>query len=280
MQGWVHSVESFGTVDGPGLRMVIFLQGCPMRCAYCHNPDTWQEKRGALMSSEELIDRFLRNRSYYKNGGITVSGGEPLCQLSFVTDLFRLAKQEDISTCLDTSGIMFPYRKTASGWEKAQNGIHEEIRNYGTETSIKEYEELLRVTDLVLLDLKHTEPEAHRCLTGHSNEATFAFLEYLEERKVPVWIRRVAVPGYTDDEKELFYLGEYIGGFSNVRAVEVLPYHTMGVAKYKELGIPYRLEGVPQMDAETAKKCRQMILQGVRSRRTGTDAADLYNKNK
>ena len=275
MQGWVHSVESFGTVDGPGVRMVIFLQGCPMRCAYCHNPDTWPEKRGTLTDSEELIEKFLRNRSYYKNGGITVSGGEPLCQLAFVTDLFRRAKQEDISTCLDTSGVMFSYRKTTSGWEAAQNGIHEEIRNCGTMTSLKEYEELLRVTDLVLLDIKHTDVEAHRRLTGHSNEATFAFLEYLEEQKIPVWIRRVAVPGYTDDNAELFRLGEYIGGFSNVKAVEVLPYHTMGVGKYREMGIPYRLEGVPQMDAEAAKKCREIILQGIRNRRKGKTSTEI-----
>lgn len=274
MQGWIHSVESFGTVDGPGLRMVIFLQGCPMRCVYCHNPDTWQEKRGTLMSSEELVERFLRNRSYYKNGGITVSGGEPLCQPEFVTDLFRRAQKEGISTCLDTSGIMFPYRKTASGWEKAQKGIHEEIRNYGTGVSLKEFEDLLTVTDLVLLDIKHMDVEVHGRLTGHSNDAAFAFLQYLEEKNVPVWIRRVAVPGYTDDEAELFRLGEYIGGFSNVKAVEVLPYHTMGISKYKELGMVYRLEGVPQMDTDTAKKCRQMILQGIRARRIGTVSAD------
>ncbi|MBR6537248.1 MAG: pyruvate formate lyase-activating protein [Lachnospiraceae bacterium] len=247
MQGWVHSVESFGTVDGPGVRMVIFLQGCPMRCAYCHNPDTWQEKRGTLTDAEELIERFLRNRSYYKNGGITVSGGEPLCQVEFVTNLFRKAKKEGISTCLDTSGVMF------------------------SEVLLKEYEELSAVTDLVLLDVKHTDNEEHRKLTGYSNDATFAFLEYLEEKKIPVWIRRVAVPGYTDEEDELLRLGEYIGGFGCVRAVEVLPYHVMGLSKYKELGIPYRLEGVPQMEAEDAKRCRQIILQGVRNRRNRTD---------
>lgn len=275
MQGWVHSVESFGTVDGPGVRMVVFLQGCPMRCAYCHNPDTWQEKRGTLTDAEALIAKFLRNRSYYKNGGITVSGGEPLCQKEFVTELFRQAKKEGISTCLDTSGVMFPYRKSETGWIPAQNGIHEEIRNYGTESSLKDYEEMLAVTDLVLLDIKHTEEEAHRKLTGHSKEATFAFLQYLEERKVPVWIRRVAVPGYTDEAAELFRLGEYVGGFSNVKAVEVLPYHTMGVGKYREMGIPYRLEGVPQMDAEAAKKCREIILQGIRNRRTGKTSTEI-----
>lgn len=268
MQGWIHSVESFGTVDGPGLRMVVFMQGCPMRCAYCHNPDTWTEKRGTLMSTEELMEAFLRNRTYYRNGGITVSGGEPLCQLDFVTDLFQMAKKKGISTCLDTSGILFSYRKTAEGWQRAQNGIHEEIKSHGAGMSLKKYEELLAVTDLVLLDLKHMDVEAHRTLTGHSNEAVFAFLEFLDEKKVPVWIRRVAVPGYTDSEEELLRLGEYIGGFSNLQAVEVLPYHTMGVAKYKELGMKYRLDGVPEMDVETAKKNRQTILQGIRNRRS------------
>ena len=278
MQGRIHSVESFGTVDGPGLRMVIFLQGCPMRCAYCHNPDTWLVNGGTLLDSEEVLERFLRNRSYYKNGGITVSGGEPLCQQAFVTELFRKAKKEGISTCLDTSGVMFPYRRTVSGWERAHSGIHEEIRNYGAENSLKDYEELLRVTDLVLLDIKHTDSEAHRRLTGHSNDATFAFLEYLEEQKIPVWIRRVTVPGYTDDNDELFRLGEYIGGFSNVKAVEVLPYHTMGVSKYKELGIPYRLEGVPQMEKDAATRCREIILQGVRKRRTGTETVKVHEE--
>lgn len=249
MRGWVHSVESFGTVDGPGVRMVIFLQGCPMRCAYCHNPDTWPEHRGTLMEPEELIEKFLRNRSYYKNGGITVSGGEPLCQIAFVTELFRKAKTEGISTCLDTSGVMF------------------------SDALSEEYEKLAEVTDLVLLDIKHTDNEMHCKLTGHSNNATFAFLEYLEKKKIPVWIRRVAVPGYTDDDEELLHLGEYIGGFANVQAVEVLPYHTMGLLKYKELGIPYRLEGVPQMDEEAAKKCRQTILQGIRNRRSGRNDA-------
>ncbi|MBR2407485.1 MAG: radical SAM protein [Lachnospiraceae bacterium] len=268
MQGWIHSVESFGTVDGPGLRMVIFLQGCPMRCAYCHNPDTWAEKRGTLMSSEELIEKFLRNQTYYRNGGITVSGGEPLSQSDFVTELFQKAKKKGISTCLDTSGILFSFRKNSNGWEKAQNGIHEEIRNYGAGMSLKEFEDLLAVTDLVLLDIKHMDTEVHRSLTGHSNEAVFAFLEFLEERNVPVWVRRVAVPGYTDEEEELIRLGEYIGRFSNLQAVEVLPYHTMGSSKYKELGIHYRLEGVPEMDVELAKQKRQLILQGIRNYRS------------
>lgn len=239
MQGWVHSVESFGTVDGPGLRMVVFMQGCPMRCAYCHNPDTWPEHKGTLMTTEELIERFLRNVSYYKNGGITVSGGEPLLQSEFVTELFRQAKKEGIHTCLDTSGVI-----------------------------PGEYDSLLEVTDLVLLDIKHTDNKVHRDLTGHSNETVFSFLETLRKKQIPVWIRRVLVPGYTDDDTELFSFGEYLGRFSNLQAVEVLPYHTMGVSKYKELGIAYRLEGVPEADKDLAKRKRQVILQGIRKTRS------------
>lgn len=238
MLGRVHSVESFGTVDGPGVRMVVFLQGCPMRCAYCHNPDTWPESGGTMLSAEELIDRFLRNASYYKNGGITVSGGEPLLQAEFVTELFRLAREEGIHTCLDTSGVV-----------------------------PGEYDALLSVTDLVLLDIKHTDGLLHKDLTGCGNETVFAFLERLKERQIPVWIRRVLVPGYTDDEAELFSLGEYLGRFPNLRAVEVLPYHTMGVSKYNQLGIGYRLDGVPEMDKETAKQKRLVILQGIRKAR-------------
>lgn len=238
MQGWIHSVESFGTVDGPGLRMVVFMQGCPMRCAYCHNPDTWAEQKGTLTEVEELIEKFLRNASYYKNGGITVSGGEPLLQAEFVTELFRQAKEAGIHTCLDTSGIV-----------------------------PGEYEELLSVTDLVLLDIKHTDTDVHRELTGHGNETVRTFMEQLEKQQVPVWIRRVLVPGYTDDDAELFSLGEYLGDFSNLQAVEVLPYHTLGVSKYKELGISYRLLGVPEADKETAGRKRQVILQGIRKTR-------------
>lgn len=242
MQGWVHSVESFGTVDGPGVRMVVFMQGCPMRCAYCHNPDTWTEEKGTLMAAEELLERFRRNFSYYKNGGITVSGGEPLLQAEFVTELFRQAKEEGIHTCLDTSGIV-----------------------------PGEYEELLSVTDLVLLDMKHMDSAAHRTLTGHGNETVFSFLELLEKRHIPVWIRRVLVPGYTDEDGELLSLGEYLGRYSNLQAVEVLPYHTMGISKYKELGIDYRLKDVPEADKEQAKLKRQVILQGIRNQRTAVE---------
>ncbi len=243
MQGRIHSIESFGTVDGPGVRMVIFLQGCPMRCAYCHNPDTWSFDGGTLMTAEEILARYHRNRHYYRNGGITVTGGEPLCQKEFLTELFQKAKKEGISTCLDTSGVVFSH------------------------ASAQAYEELLSVTDLVLLDIKHMDSEEHKRLTGHSNEAVFAFFEFLAEKQVPVWVRRVAVPGRTDSKEELLRLGEYIGGFSNVKAVDVLPYHTMGLAKYKALGISYPLEGVPQESKEEAVRVREKIIEGIRNRR-------------
>ena len=243
MQGRIHSIESFGTVDGPGVRMVIFLQGCPMRCAYCHNPDTWEFNGGTLMTAEEILARYHRNRHYYRNGGITVTGGEPLCQTEFVTELFQKAKKQGISTCLDTSGVTY------------------------SDARKEEYEVLLSVTDLVLLDIKHMDPEEHKKLTGHSNEAVFAFFEFLAEKQIPVWVRRVAVPGRTDSKEELLRLGEYIGGFSNVKAVDVLPYHTMGLVKYKAMGIPYPLEGVPQETKEEAVRVREKIIEGIRNRR-------------
>lgn len=243
MQGRIHSIESFGTVDGPGVRMVIFLQGCPMRCAYCHNPDTWNFDGGVQMTAEEILARYHRNRHYYRNGGITVTGGEPLCQTEFVTELFQKAKKQGISTCLDTSGVTY------------------------SDARKEEYEVLLSVTDLVLLDIKHMDPEEHKKLTGHSNEAVFTFFEFLAEKQIPVWVRRVAVPGRTDSKEELLRLGEYIGGFSNVKAVDVLPYHTMGLAKYKAMGIPYPLEGVPQETKEEAVRVREKIIEGIRNRR-------------
>lgn len=264
MDGLIHSLESFGTVDGPGIRMVVFFQGCLMRCAYCHNPDTWTEGVGTRIRADEIVARFVRNRGFYKNGGITASGGEPLLQLAFLTELFQKAKKEKISTCLDTTGIVFPYRKTEQGFVRAEEGISESIRERGRCTPLREYEELLAVTDLVLLDIKHTDPEEHRKLTGHRNAAVFSFLDFLEENKVPVWIRRVAVPGLTDHEEELISLGRYLGTKKNIEALEVLPYHTMGKVKYEGLGIKYRLPDVPEMSKEEAGRIREVILRGMR----------------
>lgn len=232
--GKIHSIETFGTVDGPGVRFVVFFQGCPMRCQYCHNPDTWHMEDGREMEAEEILSRMERNRSFYKTGGITATGGEPMLQLEFLTELFTKAKERGIHTCLDTSGIMFP-------------GKPEEI------------DRLLAVTDLVLLDIKHMESEAHRTLTGHDNANILAFARYLDEKKKPVWIRHVVVPGITFEEEELRKLGGFLATFSNVEKLEVLPYHALGKVKYDNLGMDYVLKDTPQLTKEQAKQAEQLI---------------------
>lgn len=242
MEGYVHSTESFGTVDGPGIRFVIFLQGCPMRCKYCHNPDTWKMKSGTLRSAESLIGAFERNRLFYKNGGITVTGGEPLLQMDFLLELFRMAKERSIHTCLDTSGVTY-------------------------RPGDPKMDALMAVTDLVLLDIKHIDPPGHKDLTGHGNENILAFARYLEEKQIPVWIRHVVVPGITDGEAQLTRLGQFIASLSNVKALDVLPYHDMGVAKYRELGIPYPLEGTPPATQEQAEAAKKIILNAYRQAR-------------
>ena len=243
MDGYIHSTESFGTVDGPGVRFVIFLQGCPMRCKYCHNPDTWEMNRGERRSPESLIREYDRNRQFYAKGGITVTGGEALMQIDFLLELFDLAKKEGIHTCLDTSGIT--YHPGASSYNDKLDA-------------------LMAVTDLVMLDIKHIDPAGHKALTGHDNAGILAFARYLEQKKVPVWIRHVVVPGITDDPGQLTRLGQFIGTLSNVKALDVLPYHTLGVSKYRELGIPYPLEGVPQATQQQALDAKKIILTAFR----------------
>ena len=246
MEGYVHSTESFGTVDGPGVRFVIFLQGCPMRCQYCHNPDTWKMNSGSVRSAQSLIGEYERNKAFYKNGGITVTGGEALMQIDFLLELFALAKEKGIHTCLDTSGITY-YPGSSSYNEKL--------------------DKLMELTDLVMLDIKHIDPEAHKDLTGHSNAGILAFARYLAAKKIPVWIRHVVVPGITDDEGQLTRLGRFLGRLPNVKALDVLPYHVMGVSKYKELGIPYPLEGVEAATKTQAEKAREIIMAGFRESR-------------
>lgn len=246
MQGRIHSLESFGTVDGPGTRFVVFVQGCPMRCAYCHNPDTWEMNAGTLMEPSYIIEQYERNASFYKGGGITVTGGEPLMQLDFLIDLFTLAKQKDIHTCIDSSGIAF---------------------NPDNAVQMAKMEHLMELTDLVMLDIKHIDPEKHKELTSQPNERILQFAAYLCEKQVPMWIRHVVVPGITDDDKYLFDLGYFIGQFSNLKALDVLPYHTMGEAKYQKLGIPYKLKGVPAMDKSKLIEKKEVILNGIRKRR-------------
>lgn len=239
MNGFIHSTESFGTVDGPGVRFVVFLQGCPMRCQYCHNPDTWKMNSGSVRSAQSLIQEYERNAAFYKKGGITVTGGEALMQIDFLLELFRLAKQKNIHTCLDTSGIT--YHPGASSYNEKLDA-------------------LMEVTDLVMLDIKHIDPEGHKALTGHDNAGILAFARYLDEKQIPVWIRHVVVPGITDEAGQLSRLGAFLGTLNNVKALDVLPYHIMGVTKYEQLDIPYPLKGVPAATKEQAAGAKKIIL--------------------
>ncbi|MGN0397285.1 MAG: pyruvate formate-lyase-activating protein [Candidatus Fimimorpha sp.] len=237
-QGRIHSIETFGTVDGPGIRMVVFMQGCPMRCAYCHNPDTWAVEDGKLVSVEEILDEYERNKEYYKKGGLTVTGGEPLLQIDFVTELFAHAKEKNIHTCLDTSGITFSKQPEL----------------------LEKMDRLMEVTDLVMLDIKHIDEEEHKKLTKQSNVPILEFARYLSEKKIQVWIRHVVVPGITYQEQYLKRLGEFMATLNNVKALDVLPYHTMGIVKYEKLGIDYPLKGVPALEKADAIQARTIIL--------------------
>jgi len=262
--GKIHSIETFGTVDGPGVRFVVFFQGCPMRCQYCHNPDTWLTEDGTEMTAEEIMERFLRNAAFYKTGGITATGGEPMLQMEFLTELFSMAKERGIHTCLDTSGILFPgelaemkCRETESG--RAGNNGPGEAADTSPNLRLEAVDRLLAVTDLVMLDIKHIRDAEHRKLTGHSNRNVLAFAKYLEQKQIPVWVRHVVVPGITFDEAELTELGNFIGTLSNLEKLEVLPYHALGEVKYENLGIDYVLKGTPQLTKDEAAAAENMI---------------------
>ena len=248
MSGRIHSIESFGTVDGPGVRLVVFVQGCPMRCAYCHNPDTWAMIGGTQMEVSEIMERYERNKDFYHNGGITVTGGEPLMQVDFLIELFTECKKQGIHTCIDTSGIAYTEKNTA---------FREKL------------DILMPLTDLVMLDIKHIDPVKHKELTSQPNDGILAFAKYLDEKHVDVWIRHVVVPGLTEDDKYLYQLGYFIGGLSNLKALDVLPYHTMGEVKYQNLGIDYKLKGVEPMDPNKIPEKKQVILNGIKDRRNG-----------
>ena len=244
--GYIHSIQTFGTVDGPGVRFVVFFQGCPMRCQYCHNPDTWEMADGKEKSVDEIIEMFERNRAFYKTGGITATGGEPMMQMDFLLELFTKAKEKEIHTCLDTSGIFFQ-----EAWCNPENRTGE---------AYAKIETLMRVTDLVMLDIKHIETESHKTLTGHGNEKVLAFAKYLDEMKKPVWIRHVVVPGITYEEKQLTQFGAFLKTLSNVEKLEVLPYHTLGENKYEKMAIEYPLKGVPQLSKDEAVEAERIIL--------------------
>lgn len=243
MNGRIHSIESFGTVDGPGLRFVIFLQGCPMRCLYCHNPDTWETQAGLEMSVTELLTKYEKNSSFYKNGGITVTGGEPLLQIDFLIELFEEAKKRNIHTCIDSSGIVF---------------------QPDSKPFMAKLDRLLAVTDLILLDIKHIDTAEHKKLTAHSNEPILGFARYLDKKGIDVWIRHVVVPTITYNKDYLYETGKFIGSLSNVRAVDVLPYHTMGIPKYESLGIDYPLQGISDLSKEDLATAREWLIQGIK----------------
>ncbi len=246
MVGQIHSIQSFGTVDGPGVRYVVFFKGCPMRCAYCHNPDTWEMAGGEEMTVDKIISDFESNKSFYTTGGITASGGEPLMQIDFLTELFEAAKAKGIHTCLDTSGIFF---------------------NPNNPDILKKYQRLIKCTDLVMLDIKHIDPEEHIKLTSQKSDNILAFARYLSDNNVEIWIRHVIVPGITYVPEYLDRLGYFLGDLKTVKGLEVLPYHTLGLPKYESMGIDYKLKGVDALSNDDAVKARQMILDGMKRRR-------------
>ncbi len=246
MNGKIHSIETFGTVDGPGTRFVVFVKGCPMRCQYCHNPDTWTQEGAKDMSVEEILKEYDNNKEFYHSGGITVTGGEPLAQIDFLIELFEASKAKGIHTCLDTSGIMF--------------------RRNVPETLAK-YDRLMKVTDLIMLDIKHIDPEGHKKLTSQPCDNIFDFLKYLDEKEKEIWIRHVIVPGITFNPEYLDRLGYFIGQFKHIKALDVLPYHSMGKTKYEKLGIDYVLKDVPDATKEQAIEARKDILAGMKRRR-------------
>lgn len=246
MKGLIHSIDSFGTVDGPGIRMVVFFKGCPMRCLYCHNPDTWNMDGATEKTVDEILAEYNKSKSFYRNGGLTASGGEPLLQMDFLIELFKSAHEKGIHTALDTSGITF---------EKQDK------------TLMSKFDELIKYTSLVMLDIKHVDNEEHLKLTGKTNKNILDFSKYLDENNIPICIRHVVVPGITFDKKYLLSLGEYIGTLKNLKSIDILPYHDMGKTKYNELNIPYPLINTKPLSKEDAIKAKKIILTGIKKTR-------------
>ncbi len=243
--GRIHSLETFGTLDGPGTRYVIFLQGCPLRCLYCHNPDTWNFKEGYNLSVDEIMEGYEHKKAFYADGGITCTGGEALMQIEFVTELFYEAKKRNIHTTLDTSGYGFKRNKK----------------------TLKKFDELLKYTDLVLLDIKHIDKKLHEELTGVKNKTILDFALYLHEKNIPVWIRHVVVYGYTYNSKYLKQLGEFLAPLSNIKALDILPYHSLGVVKYKQMGLKYPLLDTKEVSEQDAIKAKNTILKALKETR-------------
>ena len=229
----VHSIESFGTVDGPGIRFVLFLQGCSLKCKYCHNRDTWDINGGEFKSLDEIFEKILRYKNYiFPKGGVTITGGEPLLQYEFLIQLFKKLKKENIHTCIDTSGMVT---------------INDKMK------------ELIDLTDLFLLDIKHINPEKCKDLVGVSNKKELEFAKYLSDNGTHMWIRQVLIPGYTDDEHDLLKLKDFISTLKTVDKVEILPYHNMGKYKWEKLGFKYELEGVPEASNKDVERAKRIL---------------------
>ena len=239
--GRIHSLESFGTVDGPGIRFVTFFQGCPMRCQFCHNPDTWNPSARVQYewTPQQLLEETLRYRSYIKNGGVTATGGEPLMQAEFVAEYFRLCKEAGLHTALDTSGIIFGNAATCSPSEHVRKAVD--------------------VSDLVMLDIKTADWALHRTYTGQERVQPQAFLDYLQRIGKPTWIRHVVVPGITYTDERLTQTAELVSRYSVVERVELLPFHTMGAYKYEMLGLPNPLKDVSPLSSEQIEHARQLF---------------------
>lgn len=238
MKGYIHQLESFGSVDGPGVRFIIFFAGCPLRCKYCHNPDTWDMMKGKQYTADELLDEAITCREYWgTKGGITVSGGEPLAQIDFLLELFTNAKERGINTCIDTAGGLFT--REGEWFEK--------------------FKRLMNVTDVLLMDIKHINEEEHIKLTGHTGKNIIEMFRYLDEINKPVWIRHVLVPGITDNDEYLIQTRDFIRTLGNVQRVEVLPYHGLGAMKYKDLGIDYVLKDTNSPTAERVQNAREIL---------------------
>lgn len=238
IKGIVHSLESFGSVDGPGIRYIIFLKGCPLRCSFCHNPDTWAGSAGDEYTADELLEKAMRYKSYWRDkGGITVSGGEPLLQIDFLIELFKKAKEKGINTCIDTSGA--PFTKEEPFFSK--------------------FEELMKYTDLLLLDIKQINPEKHKELTGLDNNNILELARYLSDINKPVWIRHVLVPEGSDNDEDLMKLDAFIKTLNNVKRLEILPYHTLGVYKWESLGLEYKLKGIDSPTKERVENAKKLL---------------------
>ena len=229
----VHSIESFGTVDGPGIRFVLFLQGCHLQCKYCHNRDTWDINGGEYKSLDDIFEKIMKYKNYiYPNGGVTVTGGEPLLQVKFLIELFEKLKKENIHTCVDTSGMV---------------ALTNDIKK------------LLSLTDLVLLDIKHIDSQKAKELVGFNNEKELAFAKYLSDNAIHMWIRQVLIPGYTDDENDLLKLKDFIASLNTVDKVEIIPYHDMGRYKWEKLGLKYELDGVRIANDDDVKRAKKIL---------------------